>query len=161
MLDSFKVPQPTQSPNHSFHVAAHTNMHPFNRPLSGTTWVSRYQKGKTNLHFTEARDSGSGISWAICKSAAHSRQITMPALHHSSFFTGWMPFVPPNQQRQSTEGISCGCNKSKNFKYRMTGAVPVVGNFLLAKPCSTSTTLDTSQHCLMLNFSKHHSCSYL
>jgi len=25
--------------------------------LSGTTWVSRYQKGKTNLDFTEARDS--------------------------------------------------------------------------------------------------------
>jgi len=21
------------------------------------------------------------------------------------FFTGWMPFLPPNQQRQSTEGI--------------------------------------------------------
>jgi len=26
-------------------------------PLSGTTQVSRYQKGKTNLDFTEARDS--------------------------------------------------------------------------------------------------------
>jgi len=31
--------------------------HPFNGPLSGTAWVSRYQKGKTNLDFTEARDS--------------------------------------------------------------------------------------------------------
>ena len=30
---------------------------PFNGPLSGTTRVSRYQKGKTNLHLTEARDS--------------------------------------------------------------------------------------------------------
>ena len=29
--------------------------------------------------------SGSGISWAICKSAAHSRQITMSAPHHSVF----------------------------------------------------------------------------
>jgi len=29
----------------------------FNGPLSGTTWVSRYQKGKTNLDFTEAKDS--------------------------------------------------------------------------------------------------------
>ena len=48
--------------------------------------------------------SGSGISWAICKSASRSRQITMPVPHHSSFFTGWMPFLPPNQQRQSTEG---------------------------------------------------------
>jgi len=49
--------------------------------------------------------SGSGISWARCKSAPHSRQITMPA-PHSCFFTGRMPFLPPNQQRQSTEGIS-------------------------------------------------------
>jgi len=28
----------------------------------------------------------------------------MPAPHHS-VFTGWMPFLPPNQQRQSTEGM--------------------------------------------------------
>ena len=34
-----------------------THTHPFNGPLSGTTWVSRYQRGKTNLDFTEARDS--------------------------------------------------------------------------------------------------------
>ena len=35
----------------------HTHTHPFSGPLSGTTRVSRYQKGKTNLDFTEARDS--------------------------------------------------------------------------------------------------------
>ena len=33
------------------------NIHPFNGPLSGTTRLSRYQKGKTNLDFTEAKDS--------------------------------------------------------------------------------------------------------
>ena len=49
--------------------------------------------------------SGSGISWNICKSAPRSRQITTPAPHHSVYFTGRMPFLPPNQQRQSTEGI--------------------------------------------------------
>jgi len=37
---------------------AHTHTHPFNGPVSGTTRVSRYQKGKTNLDFAEARDSG-------------------------------------------------------------------------------------------------------
>ena len=31
--------------------------HTFNGPLSGTTRVSRYQTGKTDLDFTEARDS--------------------------------------------------------------------------------------------------------
>jgi len=30
---------------------------PFNGPLSRATWVSQYQKGKTSLDFTEARDS--------------------------------------------------------------------------------------------------------
>ena len=35
----------------------HTHTHPFNSPFSGTTLVSRYQKGKNNLDFTEARDS--------------------------------------------------------------------------------------------------------
>jgi len=34
-----------------------TTLHPINGPFSGTTWVSQYHKGKTNLDFTEARDS--------------------------------------------------------------------------------------------------------
>ena len=34
-----------------------TTPHPFNGPFSGTTQVSRYQKGKTNLGFSKARDS--------------------------------------------------------------------------------------------------------
>jgi len=34
----------------------HTHTLPFNGPFSRTTQVSRYQKGKTNLDFTEATD---------------------------------------------------------------------------------------------------------
>jgi len=48
--------------------------------------------------------SGSGISWAICKSAPCSRQITTPltpAPYTTQFFTSQMPFLLPNQQRQS------------------------------------------------------------
>jgi len=46
--------------------------------------------------------SGSGISWAVCKSAPLSRQTTHQ--HPTTqLFTGRMPFLPPNQQRQSTE----------------------------------------------------------
>ena len=30
--------------------------------------------------------SGSGISWAVCKSAPHSTQTTMPTPHHSVFY---------------------------------------------------------------------------
>ena len=34
-----------------------TYIHPLNDSLSGTTQVSQYQKGETNLDFTGARDS--------------------------------------------------------------------------------------------------------
>ena len=87
-----------------------TQMHahtPFNGPLSRTTQISRYQKGKTNLDFTEARDSewqwhqlGHMQVWTSLQTNNHA---STPPL---SFFTGRMPFLPPNQQRQSTEGKS-------------------------------------------------------
>ena len=38
-------------------LQASTYMHTFNGHFSGSTRVSRYQKGKVNLDFTEARDS--------------------------------------------------------------------------------------------------------
>jgi len=64
-----------------------TTLHLFNVPLSGTTSVSRYQKGKTSLDSLEQEMmSSSGISWAICKSAPRPRQITMPTSHHSDFY---------------------------------------------------------------------------
>jgi len=48
------------------------------------------------------QETVSGISWATCKSAPCSRQIdnhtSTPSL---KVFTGRMPFLPPNQQRQS------------------------------------------------------------
>jgi len=39
------------------HTHTHTHTHKFNGFFSGTTQVSRYQKVKTNLDFTEAGDS--------------------------------------------------------------------------------------------------------
>jgi len=83
--------------------------HPFNGPFSRTTRVSRYQKGKTNLDFTEARDS----EWQwhqlgrmhVCISLQTDNHSSTPQL---SFFTGRMPFLSPNQQRQSTEGKALG-----------------------------------------------------
>ena len=82
----------------------YTHTHPFNGPLSRTTWVSWYQKGKTNLDFTEARDS----EWQwhqlghmeVCTSLQTDNHANTPPLN---FFTGRMPFLTPNQQRQITE----------------------------------------------------------
>jgi len=39
----------------------------------------------------------------------------MPAYHHS-FFTGQMPFLPPSQQCQSTEGKHTEAEKARLFK---------------------------------------------
>ena len=57
-------------------LCPYTHTHPFNGLFSRTTQVSWYQKGKTNLDFTEARDS----EWQwhqlghICKSAPRSNR---------------------------------------------------------------------------------------
>ena len=79
--------------------------HTFNGPLSGTTRVSRYQKGKTNLDFTEARDSEWLGRVQVCTSLQTDNHASTPPLW---FFTDRMPFLPPNQQRQSTEAIAVG-----------------------------------------------------
>jgi len=64
----------------------HTYIYLFNGSLSWTTHWCRYHKGKTNLDLLEQEIVSSiGISWAICKSAPHPKQITMPAPHHSVF----------------------------------------------------------------------------
>ena len=60
-----------------------------------------------------------------------------PRQHHTTqFFTGWMTFLPPNQQRQSNEGISdqtspdtnvsnnlINCNKQAQSLYLIPGNI--------------------------------------
>ena len=45
--------------------------------------------------------SGSGISWAICKSTHRSRQITTPAPHHSVFLQAGCPFCRPTNSAKA------------------------------------------------------------
>ena len=81
-------------------ISKHTRA--LNGPLSRTTRISRYQKGKTNLFFLLKLEtvSGSGISWAICKSAPHSKQMTTPALHHSVVYRpDALPAAQPTASR--------------------------------------------------------------
>jgi len=88
----------------------HTDTHTFNGPFSGTTRVGRYQKGKTNLDYTEARDT----EWQwhqlghmqVCTLLQTDNHTRTPPL---CSFTCRMP----NQQRQSTEG-KCGFHNSTN-----------------------------------------------
>ena len=83
--------------------------HLFNDLFSRTTWVNRYQKGKTSLDLYEAREDGdlgcSGISSTKCKQTGN--HANTPSLN---FFRSDAR-TTPNQQCQSTEG-----NKSDEGK---------------------------------------------
>jgi len=86
-------------------LITYTHTNPFNGPFSGTTWVSEYEKGKTNLDFTQARDS----EWQWHQLGHMQVCISLQTDNHASttplsFFTSRMPFLPTNQQCQSTEG---------------------------------------------------------
>jgi len=79
-------------------------LHTFKDPFSGTTQVSQYQKGKkTNLDFTEERDS----EWQWHQLGHTQVSTLLQTDNHAStpplFFTGRMPFLSPNQQCQSTK----------------------------------------------------------
>jgi len=81
--------------------------HPFNSPLSGTTRVSRYQKVKSIwILLKQETVSGGGISWAVCKYAPRSRQITTPAPHHSVFYRpGALPAAQPTASKHWRPGF--------------------------------------------------------
>jgi len=80
------------------------NEHASNGPLSRITRVSQYQKGKTNLDFTEAR--GSEWQWhqlghmQVCTSLQTDNHASIQPLS----FLQADALLPPNEQRQSTEG---------------------------------------------------------
>ena len=60
--------------------------------------------------------SGNGISWAICKPAPRSRQITMPAPHRSVFLQAGCPSCRPTNSVKALKAVrkymrvnTCGC----------------------------------------------------
>jgi len=93
-------------------------LHSLNGLFSRTTWVSRHQKSRTILVkpiwilLKQETASGSGISWAICKSAPRPRQITMPE-SHCSVFTGLMPFLPPTNSVKALKAKALYANCQK------------------------------------------------
>ena len=102
----------------------HTHTHLTALCLGLPGWVGTRKVKPIWILLKQETVSGSGISWAICKSAPCSRQITTPATHHS-VFTGQMPFLPPNQQCQSSEGTNKLNADYKNScwdrEYKLTG----------------------------------------
>ena len=87
--------------------------------LSGTNRVSRYQKGTTNLDFTEETVSGSGISWAACKSAPRSRQITTPVPPPLSFLQAGCPSCHPTNSVKALKANDQLCQSAEEKVTRL------------------------------------------
>jgi len=60
--------------------------------------------------------SGSGIRWAVCKSAPHSRQITTPAPHHSAFYRAGCPSCHPTNSVRAMKAQDKG-PRQKSVKW--------------------------------------------
>ena len=92
--------------------------------------------------------SGSGISWAVCKSAPHSRQTTTPAPHHS-WRIGYNGHVLPEYLpiRYNTTIFTCWCVVFWRIFHQIDGAcpwvvhlcVPLSGRGILWPTCSLET----------------------
>ena len=70
------------------------------------TQVSRYQNGKKQSGFYWSKREWVAVASDGAYASLHLAPDRWPRQHPTTqFFTGRMPFLPPNQQRQSTEGI--------------------------------------------------------
>ena len=71
-------------PNLQMNTHTHTRLTALFPGLPG--WASTRKVKPIWILLKQETVSGSGNSWAICKSAPRCRQITMPAPHHSVFY---------------------------------------------------------------------------
>ena len=74
----------SSSSNTHTHTHAHTRLTALCLGLSRSAGTRKVKPIRILLKHETV--SGSGISWTTCKSAAHSRQMTTPAPHHSVFY---------------------------------------------------------------------------
>ena len=98
-------------------LTRHTHTHPFNGPVSGTTQVSRHQKVKTNLDFTEAKDS----EWQwhqlghmqVCTLLQTDNHISTPPL---CFYRPECPSCRPTNSVKTLKAISTEGNAHKTLR---------------------------------------------
>ena len=88
----------------------HTRTHPSNGPFSGTTRVSRYQKGETNLDFTAARDSD--WQWHQLSHMSALAPDRQPRQHLSFYRPDALPATQPTEakHRRRQKLFSAICN---------------------------------------------------
>jgi len=87
--------------------ATHTHTQPFNSSFPGLPrWAGTTKVKPIWILLKQETVSGSGISWAVCKSAPRSRQITMPAPHHWSCLQAGCPSYRPTNSVKALKAIA-------------------------------------------------------
>jgi len=87
---------------------SNNKLQPFYSPLDCVRKyrVSWYQKGKTNLDLLEQETmSGSGISWAICKSAPHPLTDNHASIPPLSFLQAGCPSCRPTNSVKALKAL--------------------------------------------------------
>ena len=141
--------RPLRGPCSAYCGITHTHTHLFNGPLSVTTQVSRHQKGKTNLDFTEARDS----EWQwyqlgrmqVCTSLQTDNHTSTPPLLENGYNGHVLPEYLPI--RYNTTIFTCWCVVFWRIFHQIDGAcpwvvhlcVPLSGRGILWPTCSLET----------------------
>ena len=125
-----------------------STLHLFNGLLSRTTEVSRYQKGKPIwILLKQETVSGSGISWAVCKSAPCSRQITTPTPHHSVFYRpDALPATKPTASKHWRH-LPVPCCSYPKFRTLSVCAVLVYKCSAMASGCGRCRSVEAAFNC--------------
>ena len=116
------------------HSHTHTHTHPFNGPLSGTTRVRRYQKGKTNLDFTEARDS----EWQWHQLGRMQVCTSLQTDNHAS--TPPLSFYRPDALPAAQPTVSKHWRRTYTHFNTRYGEVAITGIWVLLMATMTITT---------------------
>ena len=140
---------PKKHPHFYFFNNSVNNTHTqlFNNPLSGTTQVSQYQKGKTNLDFAGARDSG--WQWhqlghmQVCTSLQTDSHANTPQL---SFLQAECPSSRPTNSVNTVENDFFGFAKVKWL--HLTGEVDKAVRF----SCKIFTGFNVQKSLKSVNF---------
>ena len=98
-----------------------THTRTFNGTFSGTTWLSWYQKGKTNLDFSEARDS----EWQwhqlgrmqVCTSLQTDNHASTPPL---SFLQAGCPSCRPTNSVEALKASNSNLPQNHNYHLTLT-----------------------------------------
>ena len=111
--------------------------HPFNGPLSWTTQVSRYQKGKTNLDFTKAKRQRVAVASAGPYASLHLAPDIQPCRYPTAQFfyrPDALPAAQPTASKHWRHNIACSNTRAQKETNAWTTACTAANTVSYAAP---------------------------